>query len=318
MRPTITALTLGLVLLTTACSGQTSAGDTDTPEDGPTAVADQPVQAVVASFDLAVGDDRRFTAGLFLKDGGVLVGGEVSMEFFYFGEDGTQDPEQLGETTTADFLPVPGMEPPEPLDEPQAGDGSSVGVYETTVDFDRPGRYGVGIIADIDGEALQGTTTFDVAPEQEIVATGDTAPTVPNPTIDGDAPLQMIDSRAQDGAEVPDPQLHRTTLEESLAAGNRAVVLLSTPVYCVSRFCGPITEQVEQLADEVPDDVDVIHIEVWENFEDRQLSAAAAAWIQTETGGNEPWAFVVDDDGTLIGRWDNVVDLDAVRDLLDT
>ncbi|MEX1163210.1 MAG: hypothetical protein WEB03_06485 [Nitriliruptor sp.] len=321
MRRTIPVLATALALFVTACaSSQTVTDDPESsraPEDGPTAVADQPVQAAVASYDLAVGEDRRFTAGLILADGGVLVGGEVSMELFYFGEDGAQEPEQLGKVATAQFLPVPGLAPSEPLEEPQAGDGSIVGVYETSFDFERPGRYGIGILADIDGERLQGTTTFDVAAEQQIVDVGQAAPTVPNPTIGGDAAPETIDSRAQDGAEVPDPQLHDTTLEESLAAGNRAVVLLSTPVYCVSRFCGPITEQVEQFADELPEDVDVIHIEVWEDFEEQQLHPSAAAWIQTETGGSEPWVFVVDDDGTVLGRWDNVVDLDAVRDLLE-
>src|SRR5690625_1099229 len=131
MRRTIAATTAGVVLLTTACSGQTSAEDADTPEDGPTAAADQPVQAVRASCDRAVGDDRRFTAGLFLADAGVLIGGEVTMEFFYLGEEGPQEPVQVGEVKTAEFLPVPGLEPPGPLDAPQEGDGSAVGVYET-------------------------------------------------------------------------------------------------------------------------------------------------------------------------------------------
>lgn len=317
MRPTVTTLAILLSLVTACSGGQTAADSADAPSERPTSVEDQPVRVAVTSYDVAVGEDRRFTAGLVLKEAGVLVGGEVSMQLFYFGEDGSADGETVG-TATAEFLPVPGLAPPEPLAEPEAGDGSSVGVYETTFDFDRPGRYGVGVVAEMGDERLQGTATFDVAAETLIVEAGEAAPTVPNPTIDGAAPPAAIDSRAQDGEDVPDPQLHDTTLEESLAEGNRAVVLLSTPVYCVSRFCGPITEQVETLAAELPDDVDVIHIEVWEDFEEQRLHPAAAAWIQTETGGNEPWVFVVDDDGSVLGRWDNVVDLDAVRDLLET
>ncbi len=302
-----------VALLVAGCS---PAVDEPAGDDGPQSAADQPVQVAMASYDLAVGDARRLTAGLVLTDGGLLVGGEVSMTLFYFGEDGTQQPEQVGSPEVARFLVVPGLGPAQPVDGPQQGDGSIVGVYETAFDFDRPGRYGVGVVAQVDGESLQGTTTFDVAAATTVPDVGDVAPTVANPTVGSDVAPAVIDSRARDGGEVPDPQLHATTLESSLAAGRRAVVLLSTPVYCVSRFCGPITEQLEELAVELPEDVDTIHIEVWEDFEQRQLHPAAEAWIAADGDGHEPWLFVVGADGVVLGRWDNVADLEAVRALL--
>lgn len=298
------------------------------PNPTPTSFADQPVRVAVTSYDLAVGEDRRFTAGLVLSDEGVLVGGEVTMKLFYLdeqaAEDGAEDgagnarssDEALAEST-ARFVPVPGLGPEEPLEEPEPGDGAIVGVYETTFDFEQPGRYGVGVVADIDGQPLQGTTTFEVAAETKVPAVGDPAPLEPNPTMDSGAVPGIIDSRARDGGDVPDPQLHQTTLADALEAGRRAVVVVSTPVYCVSRFCGPITEEVARMADDFGEDTAVIHIEVWEDFEEQQLNPAAAAWIQTEEGGNEPWLFVVDRDGTVMGRWDNVVDLSAVQALLD-
>ena len=314
-RRTVAGALLASVTLA-GCAG-TNATETDDSDDVPQSAAEQPVRVAVASYDLAVGEDQRFTAGLLLTDGGLLVGGEVSMELFYFGTDGTGTGESLG-VQTARFLPVPGIEPDPPSDEPTLATGGGTGVYETYLDFPEPGRYGVGVLVEHDEETLQGTTTFDVAAEHAIVEVGEPAPTVENPVMDDDVEPAVIDSRARDGAEVPDPQLHQTTLTDAVAAGKRSIVLLSTPVYCVSRFCGPITEQVEQLADETgDDDLAVIHIEVWEDFGAQQLHPAAAAWIQTETGGNEPWLFVVDADGTVLGRWDNVVDLDAVRDLLD-
>lgn len=314
----MTHRTLAGVLLSVLATAGCASTDTPDTDDAPQSAAEQPVQVAVASFDLAAGEDQRFTAGLVLDDGGLFVGGEISMELFYFGTDGTDGTgESLG-VQNARFLPVPGMEPDQPSDEPTVATGTGAGVYETSFDFPEPGRYGVGVLVERDGETLQGTATFDVAAEHAIVEVGEPAPTVENPVMDGDAEPEVIDSRARDGAEVPDPQLHQTTLADAVAAGKRSVVLLSTPVYCVSRFCGPITEQVEQLADDADDDdLAVIHIEVWEDFEAQQLHPAAAAFIQTETGGNEPWLFVVDTDGTVLGRWDNVADLDAVRDLLD-
>jgi peroxiredoxin len=95
------------------------------------------------------------------------------------------------------------------------------------------------------------------------------------------------------------------------------VVVVSTPTYCVSQFCGPITETVEGLADEYGDVAEFVHLEVWEDFNENVLNDAAAAWIQTESGGGEPWTFLVGADGRIAARWDNVLDADELRDLLE-
>lgn len=117
-----------------------------------------------------------------------------------------------------------------------------------------------------------------------------------------------IDSRATSTGQVPDPVLHDTTVADAVAAGRPTVVVISTPVYCVSRFCGPITETVEALAERYGDRAEFIHLEVWKDF-DTQTINDAAEWILTDDGGNEPWTFLVDPDGTIAARWDNVVDV---------
>jgi hypothetical protein len=104
--------------------------------------------------------------------------------------------------------------------------------------------------------------------------------------------------------------LHATRVDEALVAGRPVLIGISTPVYCVSLVCGPLTEYLVDVAGRFGDRVDVVHIEVWEDFEDRQLNPAAAAWILPRTGsdGREPWVFLVDGTGTVIARWDNVLD----------
>jgi hypothetical protein len=85
----------------------------------------------------------------------------------------------------------------------------------------------------------------------------------------------------------------------------------------MSRFCGPLTETIATTATQFSDRADFVHLEVWENFDEQQLNAAAAEWIQTEDGGNEPWVFLVDEDGRIAARWDNVLDLTALEKELD-
>lgn len=86
------------------------------------------------------------------------------------------------------------------------------------------------------------------------------------------------------------------------------MIVVSTPTFCVSRFCGPITDSVQELAGRHGDRMEFIHIEVWQDFAANQLNPAAAEWIAPtpETQGGEPWVFVVDEDGIIVQRFDNV------------
>lgn len=276
--------------------------------------------AEVASFDLAVGDNQRFMVGLFTPERQPIGFGEVTLRLFFLGERKATEQPQPVATTTAVFLPVPGKEPagdakaPKPLDDPQAA-----GVYETTVDLPRPGLYEVAVDAQVAGEPRHGTASFRVAAEHEVAAVGEPAPKTDNLTLeDADAPKAAIDSRAVTQARIPDPHLHRTTVRQAIADGRPAVVVFSTPTYCASRFCGPITDTVGELATTYADRAAFIHVEIWRDFNAGKLNKAAATWIQTATGGGkEPWVFVIDGDGTIVARWDNVLDRAELQRVLE-
>ena len=75
----------------------------------------------------------------------------------------------------------------------------------------------------------------------------------------------------------------------------------------MSQFCGPITDTVERKAAAHPD-VAFVHLEVWEDFENKKLTPWATEWIlpDPQRGGKEPWVFFVGRDGTIVERLDNV------------
>lgn len=304
-RSVLRTLTLpaAILLLTAACS--------DEPE--PTSTGTE-LAVAVASFDLAVGEDQRLMTGVFTPARELVLFGELSFELGYLGEEPTGEAE-LEQQVTATFLPIPGMEPDgDPGTATLVTDEDGSGVYEARVDLDRAGFWGLRVTAELDdGSVRQGTITFPVLEEHEVPAVGDEAPRTVNPTLadveEGRIEPVALDSRAQ-GADprVPDQHLHTGTVAESIEAGRPVVVMVSTPVYCVSRFCGPLTEVVSSLARDYEDRADFVMIEVWEDFDEQRLVPAAAEWIQTETGGNEPWVFLVGADGRVTARWDNVLD----------
>lgn len=97
--------------------------------------------------------------------------------------------------------------------------------------------------------------------------------------------------------------------------------MIATPAFCESRTCGPVADATAAVAARHGDRMDFIHLEVYADAETRQIAPAAAEWIaRPGADGNEPWVFVIDGDGIIRHRFDNILDealIDAaVRDVL--
>ncbi len=270
-----------------------------------------------ASFDLAVGEDQRLLVGLFTAELQLVAHGEVELQLAYLG-DGSEATGQIEQVATASFVPVPGGDVGEGTEAPSLVPDTGTGVYAATVDLDRAGVWGVRVLGTLeDGTPIDGNRRFPVLEEHLVPAPGDEAPRVDNATLAdleaGTVRAVELDSRAQAAnAEVAHPQLHEHTVAGSIEASRPVVVAVATPVYCRTRFCGPLTDVIAELALTYDDRADFIHLEVWQDFDSQTLNEAAAAFIQTETGGNEPWVFLVGADGRIAARWDNILDIDAL------
>ncbi len=323
VRRSTTVVCAALALLLAACAG--GEDDGAAPEAGGDGAAQAPEEELavfVASYDVAVGDAQRLLAGVLTADATQVAFGEVDFAVGPLGDEGTVEPH---DTATATFLPVLGLEPEGDGDQPRLLVGEpGRGVYEATVSLDEPGTWGIQVTAELeDGTTRTGVGTFEVGEEQQILAVGDEAPRTENLTIadveSGEATPVSVDSRAQgEDDEIPDPEMHDLTIAEALDTGDPLVVVVATPTYCRTAFCGPLTEEMGDLAREYEGRANVVHLEVWKDFDDAELNAAAAEWIQPPAGdGNEPWVFLIDGDGIVQGRWDNVVDRTALLEGLD-
>lgn len=260
--------------------------------------------AQVASYDLSVGTSDRFLVGLLTVDNRFVSGGTATFRFSFIG--GGQP--QPGPEATAEFLAIPG-EDPEHEGTHAGPPAEGRGVYAAhDVAFDRAGIWQVEVTADVDGEALTGTAAFQVAEEPAYPAVGDRAPRTENLTLDdiGEAPAGAVDSRAEGGGEVPDAELHDATIAASIRAGRPVVAVFATPVYCLSQFCGPITDMIAELESEYGDRAEFIHVEVWRDFQNNVVNRAAADWLLRGGDLLEPWVFFIDAEGVIRARWDNV------------
>lgn len=301
--------------MTLSACGAGEPDDTTLPDPDPAAE----LVAQVASFDLAAGPGQRLLLGLFRSDRTVVGGGSVEVRVAWLGDDpGAGGEVPLSDPVTASFLPVPGNEP-DVGDTATWIDGRGAGVYQARLDFDQPGFWGAHISAEIDGNPHVTTTRFQVLDTHRVPTVGEAAPRVNHPTADThDGPLSELDSRAQgDDARLPAPHLHQVQVNDALDAGTPVVLVISTPVYCASQFCGPITERIADLALTYDDRAAFVHFEVWKDFSAEELNPHVTEWIfDPEVGGNEPWVFLIDADGTIAARWDNVLDADELESLL--
>lgn len=298
------AIALSVLVMTAGCS---SSGDDKFETLG--------VQ--VASYEPVRGQTQRFIVGV-VTNSNIVGFGTVDLEFAFLGTSQTSEAKpRAGFTAKADYLLVAGQTPPTNTTGPRLmfpSDG--VGVYGAATTFDRAGFWSVTVRAKVGGTKIAPEASFEVFDKPINPFPGEAAPLTQN-RLPGAAGITAkgIDSRADSAGKIPDPELHATSVADAVAAGKAVMLVVSTPTYCISRFCGPITDTVSKLAKTYGDRMVFIHAEVWNDFEKRALNREAADWIYREGADpKEPWVFVIDRNGKVAARFDNVssdAELDA-------
>jgi hypothetical protein len=312
VRTRVTLAVLVLAIATSACSS--GGGGSDTRSTGPA------MRAIMASTDLYAGAPQRVAAGLPLDDGRLVSFGSVSFSFSYLGTASATAAPTPGPPVTATYIPTPGT--------PAGGSEPSItqpaqgrGVFEAEdVTFDRAGYWRLAVTADVGGSARRATVAFPVAEKPALPAPGQPALRTDNLTMSSkDAPKAAIDSRAVTDGAIPDPELHRWTIAQALREHRPVVAVFATPVYCVSQFCGPVTDAVDALWKRYDDRAVFVHVEIWRNYNAQPpvVNKAAADWLLRNGDLTEPWLYLIGSDGTILDRWSSLFDPAEVAAELD-
>jgi hypothetical protein len=154
---------------------------------------------------------------------------------------------------------------------------------------------------------MRASTVVGVTAEPALPARGQPALATENLTLEDhdDAPLGAVDSRATSEGVVPDEILHEMTIAQALDRHMPAVVVFSTPVFCESQFCGPVTDVIQDLAERYSDRAAFIHVEIYRHYEPNNVvvNQAAADWLLRNNDLTEPWVYLIGADGTIQDRW---------------
>jgi hypothetical protein len=134
----------------------------------------------------------------------------------------------------------------------------------------------------------------EVAAESSAPAVGSTPPASENRTLATVPDLSKITSDLD-----PAPGLYEMTVADAMASGRPTVVSFATPRFCTSRLCAPVVDSLAAVQEEMGEEVNIIHIEVFEDFETLEPVKEMAEWGLI----SEPWTFVLDREGVIIAKF---------------
>ena len=134
------------------------------------------------------------------------------------------------------------------------------------------------------------------------IAVSKTSP-IPNvgqrpPDIATDTAATVAGNMALLTTRQPPEQMHSVSFNTAL--GKRPIALLfSTPEFCVSRVCGPVTDVAVQLQHTFANKITFIHEEV---YADNQPSKGLRPQLKAFHLRTEPWLFVINRRGVIVAR----------------
>jgi len=252
----------------------------------------------VVTQDLAVGDSR--LALVVLADGRPLSEGAVHLVFYYL-----QDPQPV---VRAEADAVPRLDQHEHAN---LADHVDLPFYVAPVRFDRAGPWGMEAQVNQPGSATRvARTRLDVREQPLAPAIGSPAPRSASKTLRTAPPEEL-------SSAVPiDPELYGLSIAEAIETGQPLVVAFATPAFCQSRTCGPQLHVIEHLKERYREQVNFIHVEVYDKPQEatRDLRSARPSPTVTEWRlPSEPWVFVVDGQGSIAARFEGFTTVDELE-----
>ena len=264
-----------------ACTNPSDPTPTTIPTPAPTqAASDDPeLTVVLATTDFGVGENR--VAFAILDSGSAVAPEDVNAAFV---QEGSEDGSEIRLQPT--YREWPG----------------SRGLYTVQANFDAPGVWRLQVNTAMDGKAAAGNARFQVNPASSSPALGADAPASRNKTLQDVASIQELTTDS-----MPDEGLYSITIAEALEADMPLVVTFATPAFCRTATCGPQVEVLKDLRARYPEQVNFIHVEVFENPVEMggDLTKGRVSPVLEEWGlMTEPFTFVVDSSGRVSAKFE--------------
>ena len=194
------------------------------------------------------------------------------------------------------------------------------GTFAAEVDFDRPGRWRLDIVAEGPDATGWGVQEFEVLEQSPIPALGSASPLSENKTLGEFGDLALITTDYS-----PDESLYQVTVKDAVESPLPAVVVFASPAFCTTATCGPQVDTVSELREAYDGQAHFIHVEIYDNPDEIQgdltkarISPVVDEWGMTKLPHwfNESWTFVLDAEGRVQGRFEGFATLAELEKVL--
>ncbi|MFN0070205.1 MAG: TlpA family protein disulfide reductase [Chloroflexota bacterium] len=182
------------------------------------------------------------------------------------------------------------------------------GVYVSRAAFDRPGPWGVEVVARVspDSAPVVARVTVDIRERGHAPMIGDTARATRSLTATDVSDLTAICSNG------PPCSLHGQSIAAAIQSGRPSLLAFATPGFCTTLTCAPQLSVVLDLAPRYTGRAEFVHIEIFKEPRDRVLADAVAEWQLL----SEPWIFIVDRNGVIRDRFEGIATGDELAESL--
>ncbi|MFL2664551.1 MAG: hypothetical protein ACJ0G8_01100 [Dehalococcoidia bacterium] len=188
------------------------------------------------------------------------------------------------------------------------------GIYTTYLDFDKPGYWKINFSYSVDEISYYAESAVTVKSKTEAPNIGEKAPITNTKTAQTIEELKQISSTVE-----PDLRLYKNNLVNSLANNRPIIISFSTPGFCFTKTCGPQINALSLLADKYSNNIDFIHVEIFDNPNEMVLSGDYSVGKQAKIIfdwelATEPWTFFINNNGTITDRFEGFVTIEEIEE----
>jgi len=177
------------------------------------------------------------------------------------------------------------------------------GIYVVDATFPVAGVYKAAAITQ--GKRVPFAVQVNGAPEAPVVGTP--APRAPSPTTTDPLGVKPICTRD------PVCPLHDVSLSDVIGTGKPVAVMFATPALCQSQYCGPVLDELLDIAAPYREQVTMVHVEIYESNRGATRAPTVEAWNLP----SEPWFYTIDGNGIIQSRVDGAFATNETKAALD-
>jgi hypothetical protein len=185
------------------------------------------------------------------------------------------------------------------------------GVYVVEPTLTTPGNWRGTVTIEGHGDA---DLAFPVSANPDTPKVGDMGRVIASPTTTDPLGVDPLCTRTDDKSNPAPCSFHTQSLDQVIGKGKPVIAMFATPARCQSRYCGPVLDQLIELAPEYGDRIVPVHVEIYKDLTSNDLVPATESWLGYS---GEPWIFAMDGTGKIIGRLSGAFATDEIRALIE-